>query len=165
MQNDRGLPAHPSLPRAPHLAYAGAQIAPYSRQQYQQYPQAQATLTNTTPSSSLYQHYVSSHYAQAYMQGQPPIGWPSVAQTQSYTPVAGPSTQNFASHPSARWAQPGNVRCKKPGCTFIGSHKSVETHMMDRHLIYPPGWENRKRKDDWDADPSLKGYAIYFWGH
>lgn len=29
--------------------------------------------------------------------------------------------------------------------------------MMDRHLVYPPGWEHRQRKNDWDADPSLKG--------
>jgi hypothetical protein len=31
--------------------------------------------------------------------------------------------------------------------------------MMDRHLIYPPGWEKRKKGGDWDADPSLKGYV------
>jgi Nuclear fragile X mental retardation-interacting protein 1 (NUFIP1) len=31
--------------------------------------------------------------------------------------------------------------------------------MMDRHLIYPPGWEKRRKKPDWDADPSLKGSA------
>ncbi|KAI0660463.1 nuclear fragile X mental retardation-interacting protein 1-domain-containing protein [Cubamyces menziesii] len=35
---------------------------------------------------------------------------------------------------------------------------------MDRHLIYPPGWENRKKKDDWDADPSLKGKPIFIQG-
>ncbi|KAF8516209.1 hypothetical protein BU17DRAFT_67623 [Hysterangium stoloniferum] len=29
---------------------------------------------------------------------------------------------------------------------------------MDRHLIYPPGW--RKPRDDWDADPSLKGKPV-----
>jgi len=28
---------------------------------------------------------------------------------------------------------------------------------MDRHLIYPSGWEKRQKKRDWDADPSLKG--------
>ncbi|KAI0931997.1 hypothetical protein AcV5_004648 [Taiwanofungus camphoratus] len=36
--------------------------------------------------------------------------------------------------------------------------------MMDRHLIYPPSWENRKRKSDWDADPSLKGKPIPIQG-
>lgn len=29
---------------------------------------------------------------------------------------------------------------------------------MDRHLIYPPGWD--KRTNEWDADPSLKGWVI-----
>lgn len=29
--------------------------------------------------------------------------------------------------------------------------------MMDRHLIFPPGWDKRPRKADWDADPSMKG--------
>jgi hypothetical protein len=28
---------------------------------------------------------------------------------------------------------------------------------MDRHLIYPPGWDFKKRESTWDADPSLKG--------
>jgi len=35
---------------------------------------------------------------------------------------------------------------------------------MDRHLIYPPGWEKRKKKADWDADPSLKGKSIPIQG-
>ncbi|KAF4572830.1 hypothetical protein EYR36_007340 [Pleurotus pulmonarius] len=30
---------------------------------------------------------------------------------------------------------------------------------MDRHLIYPPGWDKQRKKNDWDADPSLKGYV------
>jgi len=32
--------------------------------------------------------------------------------------------------------------------------------MMDRHLIYPLGWAQKKKGSDWDADPSLKG-CIY----
>ncbi|KAI9060188.1 hypothetical protein FKP32DRAFT_1528605, partial [Trametes sanguinea] len=62
------------------------------------------------------------------------------------------------------WYQPGNVRCSQQGCSFTGSKKSVEIHMMDRHLIYPPGWEKRKKRDDWDADPSLKGKPIFIQG-
>jgi hypothetical protein len=34
--------------------------------------------------------------------------------------------------------------------------------MMDRHLIYPPGWDSKKQKD-WDADPSLKGYGLFIF--
>ena len=59
----------------------------------------------------------------------------------------------------AGWYQPGTCRCSRQGCTFMGSKKAVDIHMMDRHLVYPPGWEHRKRKNDWDADPSLKGCA------
>jgi hypothetical protein len=36
----------------------------------------------------------------------------------------------------------------------------VEIHRMDRHLIYPAGWEHRRREGDWDADPSLKGCVM-----
>lgn len=35
--------------------------------------------------------------------------------------------------------------------------------MMDRHLIYPPGWD-KKKKSDWDADPSLKGKKMPIQG-
>jgi len=34
---------------------------------------------------------------------------------------------------------------------------------MDRHLIYPSGWE-KKKKPSWDADPSLKGKPIPIQG-
>jgi hypothetical protein len=154
MQNGRGLPSHPSLPRAPHLMHHAAQAI---TSPYQQHQQSQAAYAQYSFSSTTYQHYVSSHYAQAYMQGHPPAGKPAAPQAQYYVPVPDPSTRSSTSQPSSRWAEPGNVRCRKLGCTFTGSHESVEIHMMDRHLIYPPGWENRKRKADWDADPSLKG--------
>ncbi|KAG6911896.1 hypothetical protein DXG01_000143 [Tephrocybe rancida] len=36
--------------------------------------------------------------------------------------------------------------------------------MMDRHLIYPPGWQRREKKPEWDADPSLKGKPIPIQG-
>ncbi|KAL5518885.1 hypothetical protein ACEPAH_568 [Sanghuangporus vaninii] len=62
------------------------------------------------------------------------------------------------------WYEPGNYRCTHEQCSFTGSKKSVEIHMMDRHLIYPPGWEKRKRRVDWDADPSLRGKKIPIQG-
>lgn len=61
----------------------------------------------------------------------------------------------------ASWYQPGNCRCTRQGCVFTGSKKSVETHMMDRHFIFPPGWQ---KKDEWDTDPSLKGKPIAIQG-
>ncbi|EIM92196.1 uncharacterized protein STEHIDRAFT_106788 [Stereum hirsutum FP-91666 SS1] len=62
------------------------------------------------------------------------------------------------------WFSPGGARCKHPGCMFAGSAKAVEIHMMDRHLIYPPGWDKKKRRDEWDADPSLKGKPVFIQG-
>jgi hypothetical protein len=72
-------------------------------------------------------------------------------------PRSRPSHQHT---PSRQWYQSGNVRCTYNGCRFTGSHKSVEIHNMDRHLIYPAGWEHRRREGDWDADPSLKGCVM-----
>ncbi|KAJ7070953.1 hypothetical protein C8F01DRAFT_1206591 [Mycena amicta] len=60
-------------------------------------------------------------------------------------------------NPSSGW-YPGAIRCTYKTCTFSGSKQSVETHMSDRHLIHPPGWHNRNKKPEWDADPSLKGH-------
>ena len=132
-------PAHPSLPAAPtisHVSYSQPQAQPYG-----------------------YPTYVSSHYAQAYAQSALPVASPAGYYP---TPAAGPSrTISLPVHTMSSWYQPGSNRCSHPGCTFSGSQKTVETHMMDRHLIYPPGWEKRKKRQDWDADPSLKGCVTH----
>ncbi|KAJ7487690.1 nuclear fragile X mental retardation-interacting protein 1-domain-containing protein [Mycena galericulata] len=107
------------------------------------------------------QAYYSSHYAQAYMQQQLP------ATPQGYTLSSTynlPAAQNAPSVNAAPWYQPGSSRCTYKTCTFRGSAQTVETHMMDRHLIFPPGWDQRKKKLDWDADPSLKGKPIPIQG-
>ncbi|KAJ2920384.1 hypothetical protein MD484_g40, partial [Candolleomyces efflorescens] len=109
----------------------------------------------------------SSHYLQAYMQSQP-----GYYQQQQYQPtppqypnVPGPSNPRpRLVQPTGQWYQPGNKRCTYKDCTFTGSHSSVEIHMMDRHLIFPPGWERRPKKTEWDADPSLKGKPIPIQG-
>lgn len=182
MQPRRGLPSHPSLPVAPHL-----------RQNHNQttWNSQSPTLSHSAQGSSNLQsqawqnsYQLAPHYAQAYLQynNAAPSSWPTttpegyayssnfVTPRPGIAPGYGDATPNFAG-PSQTWYQPGNVRCKQPGCTFTGSGNAVETHMMDRHLIYPPGWENRNRRPDWDADPSLKGYAgrymlspVYFRG-
>lgn len=63
---------------------------------------------------------------------------------------------------SGSWYQSGNSRCTYQSCSFFGSSKAVEIHMMDRHLIYPSGWVKKKKGSDWDADPSLKG-CLYMY--
>ena len=120
----------------------------------------------------------SSHYAQAYLRASSsttmttPDGY---TLSSTYTPTAHINYRHTGGRGSfvqrgrggqyrggfnsgglpGSWYEPGNHRCTYEQCTFVGSKKSLETHMMDRHLIYPPGWENRKRKPEWDADPSL----------
>lgn len=70
------------------------------------------------------------------------------------------TTYPHSNMPQGSWYQFGNSRCTYKDCSFSGSQKALEIHRMDRHLIYPPGWDNRKKQSDWDADPSLKGSVI-----
>ncbi|KAG6842582.1 hypothetical protein C0991_000108 [Blastosporella zonata] len=98
-----------------------------------------------------YQPFYSSHYAQAYSQSVP-------------QPYVMPSTQSILNFGSNPWCQPGHSRCTYKGCQFTGAPKTLELHMMDRHLIYPPGWGRRPKKPEWDADPSLKGKPIPIQG-
>lgn len=139
---------------------------------------AAAALSNPyAQSHAMYSYSQAPHYAQAYAQYQAAMSGPAVtAEGYTLSSTYTPSSHNHQSFPGpssrprqptarpggygqaqAHWYQSGNSRCTRPGCNFVGSQKSVEIHMMDRHLIYPSGWENRKRKSDWDADPSLKG--------
>ncbi|KAJ7837524.1 hypothetical protein B0H14DRAFT_3870386 [Mycena olivaceomarginata] len=108
--------------------------------------------------------YYSSHYAQAYMQQALP---PAATTPQGYTLSSTYNPAGNAPGPSAfsaPWYQPGGSRCTYKDCTFRGSPQTVETHMMDRHLIFPPGWEQRQKRPDWDADPSLKGKPVPIQG-
>ncbi|CAK5280557.1 unnamed protein product, partial [Mycena citricolor] len=91
---------------------------------------------------------------------------PSQIPTGAYNHLSVPISPAVRpnSKPSGSWFQPGNNRCTYKACTFTGSKHSVETHMMDRHLIFPPGWDRRKKQDDWDADPSLKGKRLPIQG-
>lgn len=111
----------------------------------------------------------SSHYAQAYQHQSTTLDGYTISS--AYTPLNSssfnsgkrgatePNNHQRTNNPqsSAPWYHPGSNRCSNPGCNFTGSFKALETHKMDRHLIYPPGWEMRKKTSDWDADPSLKG--------
>lgn len=104
----------------------------------------------------------NSHYLQAYSQvspSAPSLNNASTSLVSNNGLAPAPSKTSFLDSKSF-WYQSGNHRCNQQGCAFFGSQKSVEIHMMDRHLIYPPGWEKRK-KADWDADPSLKGCVIF----
>ncbi|KDR85082.1 hypothetical protein GALMADRAFT_260786 [Galerina marginata CBS 339.88] len=140
-------PAHPSLP-----------------------PQPASSLNTLYPQPGpSYPAYYNSHYVQAYQQ-PPPSGAPhlpipgSQNRNANYTMQESSSLRAWNNNTQPIWYQTGNSRCSHPGCTFTGSHKTVEIHMMDRHLIYPPGWGNRKNKNEWDADPSLKGKLVPIQG-
>lgn len=115
-----------------------------------------------------------SHYTQPYQRQSTTLDGYTISS--AYTPSMNSSSvssggnriiepkrsqQTFNPQSSASWYQPGNNKCSYPGCNFSGPHKALEIHKMDRHLIYPPRWEKRKQKSDWDADPSLKGLVRY----
>ena len=106
------------------------------------------------------QHNLNPHgytYSSTYNPSYPSISTPSFSNLPSPSPGRSLPPR---SAPPTHWYTPGNSKCTYSGCTFTGSANSVQIHMMDRHLIYPPGWHTRKRQPDWDADPSLKRYAL-----
>jgi hypothetical protein len=96
------------------------------------------------------------HYANAYYSAQQG----AMSQpTQITIPPAGFSKNQpiGALVPLHMRNRVGPVRCGHEGCLFAGTHKEVEIHKMDRHLIFPPGWEERgkgkgkrKRQDEED---------------
>ncbi|KAJ3737136.1 hypothetical protein DFJ43DRAFT_988786 [Lentinula guzmanii] len=165
----------PSLPpqippsQAAALALRHALANPYSQTYSSHYAQAyMQQYNNGMPSTNAQGYTMSSTYdptanvnnsqSQSYTQ---PTAGPSFFRPQNDQNIGGFKMQSFGPANST-WYQPGNNRCSYKNCTFTGSAKSVETHRMDRHLIYPPGWD--KRKKGWDADPSLKGKPIPIQG-
>ncbi|KAF9229384.1 hypothetical protein BS17DRAFT_824965 [Gyrodon lividus] len=149
-----------------------------------------AALTN--PYAQQYvQHNASPHYYHAYMQaysnGAPVTTAEGYTLSSTYvpgsrmsrgtlsTPIAPPQLPPSAQQQTTTvrqipnpltygsWYQAGNCRCTRQRCPFTGSRKAVEIHMMDRHLVFPPGWQKRQ-KDDWDADLSLKGKPVTIQG-
>jgi hypothetical protein len=114
----------------------------------------------TTAHASSHHVAYSSHYAQAYQVQHYPLTYSASGLTETHSYGALSLTSRPVFHPpsnSSSWYSPGTCHCTYPDCNFVGSAKSLEIHCMDRHLIYPPGWKERKRKPDWDADPSLMG--------
>ncbi|KAL4064915.1 hypothetical protein V8B97DRAFT_2010599 [Scleroderma yunnanense] len=148
-----------------------------------------STITAALANPYAQSYGMSPHYYQAYMQAshnRPPCV-ATTAEGYTFSSTYVPRRESFRSQPlpdpsadqappspkserriianpsmHGSWYQPGNFRCQRQGCPFLGSHKSVEIHMMDRHFIFPPGWD--KNKDNWDADPSLKGKPIPIQG-
>lgn len=148
------------------------------------------TTALTSALANPYAQPMSPHYYQAYVQAysnpRPRTTADGYTLSSTYVPDAARRTSRTTSTltPSSRdrppvhaqsqttvkpilnhltygnWYQPGNCRCARHGCSFTGSRKSVEIHMMDRHFIFPPGW---KKRDDWDADPSLKGCIVVLY--
>jgi hypothetical protein len=131
------------------------------------YGTAEAT---SADSFAPYPSYYSSHYAQAY-------AFASTSASDNHTlaggnhqpsPLAIPPLHPDPERPkpfhqrNSTWFQPGHHRCTYRDCSFLGSFKSLEIHRMDRHLIFPSDWGERKQEVTWDADPSLKGCESIF---
>ena len=98
---------------------------------------------STSSGSNMQPHYASAYYAQGY------YAQPSVPQPMQIT-VPSPGfarNQPMASLvPIHMRNRVGPVRCGHEGCMFAGSHKEVEVHKMDRHLIFPPGWQENQAR-------------------
>ncbi|CAE6395976.1 unnamed protein product [Rhizoctonia solani] len=105
--------------------------------------------------NTYYHNQMQPHYAHAYHYQQQ-------AATSQSTQIIVPSPGLSRHQPMASLVplhmrnRSGPVRCGHEGCLFAGTHKEVEVHKMDRHLIFPPGWQEkgqgkRKRNEDDDA--------------
>ena len=82
---------------------------------------------------------------------------------QLQAPVLGNSTYQTLGHNRIPL---GPHRCTRAGCSYSAhSKKDIENHMMDRHFIFPPGWNERKGpKADGDV-ASLVLYSYTLFSH
>ena len=186
MQPQQGLPPHPVLPVRPlpinHSSNASAQ-----RQAINVGALAAQALTSSLANpygqSHAYPSYTNANYHAYFTQGPRPM---TSAQGYTLSSTFVPITEGFSTPPSHSWphsqrgrtpnvhstsrtsrsyteasfSAPGDTKCTYDGCSFTGSKKTVEIHRMDRHLIFPPGW--KKKTNDWDTDPALKGLVVAF---
>ncbi|CAE6469864.1 unnamed protein product [Rhizoctonia solani] len=102
-----------------------------------------------------YHNQMQPHYANAYHYQQQ--GAAMSQPTQITLPSPGVSSYQPMSSlvPLHMRNRSGPVKCGHEGCLFAGTHEEVEVHKMDRHLIFPPGWQGKgkgkgKRKRDYD---------------
>lgn len=99
------------------------------------------------------QNAMQPHYANAYyytQQGAPcqptqiAVPSPGFSRNQPMGALVPPHMRNRI----------GPAKCGHEGCLFAGTHKEVEIHKMDRHLIFPPGWvekgKGKRKRDDED---------------
>ncbi|KAF8501898.1 nuclear fragile X mental retardation-interacting protein 1-domain-containing protein [Gautieria morchelliformis] len=180
MHPRRGLPPRPPLPANPLLSNYPGNAGSQQKSVNVGAMAAQAltsSLANPYGPMSSYPSYTNANYHSYFTQAPRPLttaqGYtisstyvpstesPSTPQSRSWPPSQRPNTSaNRAARPCAEGAfsAPGDNKCTYNGCLFTGSKNTVEIHMMDRHLIFPPGW--KKKQNDWDADPSLKGKPV-----
>ncbi|KAJ4486250.1 hypothetical protein J3R30DRAFT_1474647 [Lentinula aciculospora] len=143
-----------SQPHSSH--YARAYLQQYKNNNGMSFTNPQGYTMSSSYNSDAYVNNLQSQYLSQSAAG------PSFSRPQN--PInGGLKLQQSFSPANSTWYQTGHIRCTYRGCSFTGSAKCVEIHMMDRHLIYPQGWDKRQQKD-WDADPSLKGKLIPIQG-
>ncbi|KAF8761530.1 Nuclear fragile X mental retardation-interacting protein 1 (NUFIP1) [Rhizoctonia solani] len=105
--------------------------------------------------SGYHQTQMQPHYAGAYHYRQQGV---AVPQSQITIPSPGVfRNQSMASLvPLHMRNRGGPVKCGHEGCLFTGTQKEVEVHKMDRHLIFPPGWQERskgkRKREEGDND-------------
>ncbi|KAJ1311429.1 hypothetical protein OPQ81_009918 [Rhizoctonia solani] len=103
-----------------------------------------------------YQTQIQPHYANAYYYRQPGAAMSQPSQITVPSPGFSKHQPMMALAPFHMRNRSGPVRCGHEGCPFAGTLKEVEVHKMDRHLIFPPGWEEKgkakRKRDDNDND-------------
>ena len=167
-------------PAALAQALTSALANPYGAAQYQAQYQAQAQHQAPHYAQAYAQYYAAGSagagegaYGQGYAQQSSAASFSAPGPSSASAGAGGArgrgrgggttqgreqqQQQHHQQQTQAHWYAPGSSRCAHPGCGFAGAAKAVEVHMMDRHLVYPAGWDRRKRAGEWDADPSLKG--------
>ena len=90
--------------------------------------------------------------------------WPTIEHdVHKVAPAATMSLNNRPSVGRGGVGTRGAFACNQSGCFFRGSEQDVRTHKMDRHLIFPRGWsDGRKRsrvEESEDVDIDEEGQA------
>ncbi|KAL7410195.1 hypothetical protein BDY24DRAFT_436516 [Mrakia frigida] len=155
--------------------------SPTSQQQPSQgYPyqqqQQQPPLPSSLPQLNAQGYTISSAF---YNAQPPPLPTPSYAYPPPYLPSS--SSNHYSSNASAssssqppapRPPQPNRRldtskisclpmrNCSLSGCSYTGLYKDVEIHEMDRHLIFPAGWKEKKGKRDGFGGATIEGTSI-----
>lgn len=107
-------------------------------------------------SGSSFSHYLADRHQPSLVNPYAPSQFTTVPPNLQTNPNSYHSSMNHGPESlqlgTSRYH--GGVQCSRQGCSFQGRSKhETEIHMMDRHFIYPPDYNTRKRKRDEGGGP------------